>query len=148
MNRPGPKLRVYPESEVSLVRSEYERGKTIAEVAAMLGRSGKYVSCIMNRAGIQARVPKNLVQFGERNPNWKGDKCGKDALHSRLYTRFGKPTKCSVCGTTSAKVIEYANLSERYLSIYDFAPMCRSCHCKHEGRGVRLSAAAKKARRA
>lgn len=146
MTRPGPKQKLYPESEVERVRHRYEKGDSVLEVAGLLGRSRKYVQCLMKRHGIATRIARNFKQYGEANPNWKGDDCGYSALHSRLYTRFGKPTACSVCGTRSAKRFEYANLSQSYLGIYDFAPMCTSCHSKQERRGVRMNAriAAKK----
>ena len=70
--------------------------------------------------------------MGDKNHQWKGDSASKYAFHRRLYSRLGKPSKCSVCGTTDAEHYDYANLTGNYEDISDYAAMCRSCHWKFD----------------
>lgn len=128
----GAKPKTYPEKTVIAVRSLYENGSTQDEIAAKLGMTQKVVFNVMRRHGIKSRVPAKRDQWGENNPTWKGNDAGKQALHRRLYSRFGKPSKCSVCGTEEAKHYDYANLTGRYEDLDDYTPMCRSCHWKYD----------------
>ena len=66
---------------------------------------------------------------------WKGDDASKQAFHRRLYSRFGKPVKCTVCGTTDKlKSYDYANLSGEYGDLNDYSAMCRTCHWKYDNK--------------
>ena len=126
----GAKPKVYDASLVATVRSLYERGMTQHEIAKEIGATQKVIWRLMFRNGIKARVAAKRNQTGPANSYWKGDNANYQALHRRLYARFGKPAKCSRCGTESAKQYDYANLSGRYEDINDYLPMCRSCHWK------------------
>jgi hypothetical protein len=130
----GAKPKQYPERFVARVRKLYEAGLTQAEVAREIGRSQKVIWNCMRRHGIEARSAAPREQRGEANPNWKGDEAGKQAFHKRLYALFGKPTRCTACGTTESDHYDYANLSGRYEDINDYAAMCRSCHWKYDGK--------------
>lgn len=73
-------------------------------------------------------LPK-VIKRGDRSPNWKGDHVGKTALHSWVKKNLGKPKKCSVCGTTDAKLYDWANISQEYKrDLSDWKRMCRKCH--------------------
>jgi len=62
---------------------------------------------------------------GSDHPNWKGDRAGYAALHSRVRKLRGGPRKCEVCGTTNpAKRYEWANLTGNYADPQDYARMC------------------------
>lgn len=126
----GSKPKVYPDAMVQDVARLYGGGMTQGEVGAALGVSQKVIWKLMVRSGIKARVAAKRDQTGERNSYWRGDNACYQAFHRRLYTKFGKPTKCAKCGTDSAKHYDYANLSGRYEDITDYLPMCRSCHWK------------------
>jgi len=128
----GAKPKQYHDRFVARVRSLYEAGLTQAEVAAQIGRSQKVVWNCMRRHGISARVAAKRDQWGENNSSWKGDQAGKQAFHRRLYALFGKPSRCTVCGTTDSEHYDYANLSGNYEDINDYAAMCRSCHWKYD----------------
>lgn len=130
--------KAYPPEIVAKVRELYESGLTQSEVGAKVGLSQKVVFNVMQRHGIAARVAAKRDQFGPRNHAWKGDAAGYQALHCRLYSRFGKPRECSVCGTSDAKAFDYANLTGNYTDTSDFAPMCRSCHHRFDGRVANL----------
>lgn len=123
---------------VRKVRDLYRYGRTQAEVAGVLDLSQKAVFGIMRRNGIVARTAAKRDQFGEKNHAWKGDGASYQALHVRLYKRFGKPSQCSVCGTKEAPAFDYANLTGNYTDLSDYAPMCRSCHHKFDGRAANL----------
>lgn len=130
----GAKPKAYDAALVERVRSLYEQGQTQAEVAFTLGLTQKVVWNIMRRHSIAARAATPRDQWGKNNPAWKGDGAGKQALHRRLYARFGKPNRCSQCGTTEATYYDYANLTGRYEDLSDYAPMCRSCHATYDSK--------------
>src|SRR5690606_22478544 len=106
----GAKPKVYDPALVERVRSLYEAGRTQHEVAATLGLSQKVVWNIMRRHSIAARPATPRDQWGPNNSAWRGDDAGYQAFHRRLYSRFGKPNRCSECGTTEAQHYDYANL--------------------------------------
>jgi hypothetical protein len=128
----GRKPKVYDAALVLRVRALYGGGKTQAEIARQLGKSQKVIWNIMRRHNIKARTAAKRDQWGENNHAWKGDSASKYAFHRRLYSRLGKPKKCSVCGTEQARHYDYANLTGKYQDISDYAPMCRSCHWKYD----------------
>lgn len=128
----GAKPKQYHERFVSRIRELYASGLTQSEIAAQVGRSQKVVWNCMRRHGIEARTAAPRNQVGEANPNWRADAAGKQAFHRRLYALHGKPSKCTVCGTTGSEHYDYANLSGRYEDINDYAAMCRSCHWKYD----------------
>lgn len=117
---------------VERVRSLYANGLTQAEVGEQLGLTQRVIFNVMRRNGIKARVAAKRDQWGANNHAWKGDEAGYQALHCRLYSRFGKPGHCNVCGTTDAPAFDYANLTGNYADLDDYAPMCRSCHHKFD----------------
>lgn len=123
---------------VAKVRELYERGLTQPEVGDELSLSQKSIYGIMKRNGIATRKAAKRDQFGPKNHAWKGDAASYQAFHCRLYSRFGKPSLCSVCGTTDAKSFDYANLTGNYADPSDYAPMCRSCHHRFDGRAANL----------
>jgi len=126
------KPKQYAASLVERVRVLYANGASQVEIAEKEGVSQKVVFNLMRNHGIKARPAAKRNQWGEANHMWKGDDASKYAFHRRLYSRFGKPSKCSVCGTTEASHYDYANLSGSYEDLNDYAPMCRSCHWKYD----------------
>ena len=69
------------------------------------------------------------IQVLEKNPYWKGDTAGYQAMHLRVYKQRGRPIKCSACNTEDkTKNFDWANLSGEYSNVMDYSPMCRSCH--------------------
>jgi hypothetical protein len=128
----GAKPKAYDQALVARVRELYAANHTQDEIAAMVGVSQKVIWNLMRRHGIETRVAAKRDQFGPANHMWKGDEATKYAFHRRLYSRYGKPTKCANCGTESAAHYDYANLSGRYEDISDYAPMCRSCHWRYD----------------
>ncbi len=130
----GVKPKRYPDDIVDAVRRLYDGGATQHEIAREIGTTQKVVFNIMRRHEIKARIAAKRNQWGDCNHAWKGEEASIYAFHRRLYTRFGKPSKCTVCGTEDAKHYDYANLSGRYEDIEDYAAMCRSCHWKYDNK--------------
>ena len=140
----GQKPKVYDARTVQAVAQFYASGKTQAEVGAALGLSQKVIWNLMRRHSLPRRTAAKRNQTGENNSYWKGNKAGKQAFHKRLYARFGKPTRCTRCGTTSAKHYDYANLTGHYEDMADYAAMCRSCHWKYDGKISNITKGGKK----
>jgi len=70
-----------------------------------------------------------ISKIANKNPNWKGEKVGYAALHNWIERHYGKPKKCSHCGTEVAKKYEWANISGKYVrDIKDFIRLCDRCH--------------------
>jgi hypothetical protein len=128
----GARPKIYDAELVQSISQLYAVGMTQKEIAEARGVSQKVIWNVMRRHNLIARAAIPRDQSGEANANWKGDEAGKQAFHRRLYSSFGKPTKCSQCGTTEAKHYDYANLNGRYEDLDDYAPMCRSCHAKYD----------------
>lgn len=112
----------------------YNSGLSQIEIAKIISVTQKIIFNAMKRYGLKARVAFKRNQLGENNDSWKGDKAGYAAFHRRLYSKFGKPDICSVCGTKKSKNYDYANLTGKYEDIKDYAPMCRSCHWKYDNK--------------
>jgi len=76
---------------------------------------------------------RKAEMFAEKNPQWKGDEVGYEALHNWIRRHKPKPEFCEGCG----KVPPYdlANISGEYKRyINDFKWLCRKCHMVSDGR--------------
>lgn len=70
--------------------------------------------------------------LGEKNPKWKGDGVGYDALHGWVRRTLGDPLRCSDCG--SSENLEWANVSRKYKRVSsDWIGLCASCHDLFDG---------------
>ena len=104
-------------------------------------RAGKYHP--KRPTGIIMHRPKGIIMnwknkmFGEKNPNWKGDKVGLIALHEWIKNHKPKPDFCEECN--KVKPFDLSNISGEYKrDINDFRWLCRSCHMKEDYKnGVR-----------
>lgn len=73
--------------------------------------------------GHNGRIDKR----GERNPMWKGDEAGINALHVWLNGNYPRAEKCEDCGAEGPT--EYANLTGEYTRRReDYRELCRACH--------------------
>lgn len=72
-------------------------------------------------------------ESGEKNPNWKGDEAGVDALHAWVRRRLPKPRACPRCGADHK--LELASLNHTYRrDLSEWEWMCRSCHSTLDGK--------------
>ena len=129
----GAKPKVYPQEMVEAVLRLYASGMTQDEVALELGTTQKVIWKLMLRHNIPRRPPIKRDQRGPRNTNWKGDKARYAAMHLRVASVRGQPSKCEHCGTTHAKKFEWASLNKRYEDVNDYIRLCGSCHSKMDG---------------
>ena len=65
----------------------------------------------------------------------KGQRTGKsyNSIHRFVAELYGKPNVCEVCGSTSAKTYEWANITGVYeIARANWERMCGSCHAKFD----------------
>lgn len=92
----------------------------------------KNMSSVLINRGI--RPIKRFIGYNEHNPNWKGNDVSYSGLHYWIARKLGKPKKCEKCGTTEAKVYDWANISKEYKrDLLDWIRLCRSCHHRFDG---------------
>lgn len=97
---------------------------------------------VKNKLSKQRRgVPKtevwkksaSLGRLNEKNPMWKGDNAGVDAIHIWVLRNKPKPKFCIDCKKNKPK--DLANISQKYKrDINDFEWLCRKCHMVKDGR--------------
>ena len=76
-----------------------------------------------------------LVKMDSKNPKWKGDKVGYNALHSWISRKLGKALKCQFCGKkkTTPHSVQWANINHSYKRNFtDWIPLCVPCHRKYD----------------
>ena len=72
-------------------------------------------------------------QTGENNFAWKGNNATKRGKHKWIDLQKGKPMKCEICGTTTAKRYDWANIDHKYSrNLEDYIRMCRKCHFAYD----------------
>lgn len=110
--------------------------------AARKGRKASAETRLKISLAHQGKKPKNFEDClakahatpkprGEANPNWKGDEVGYSALLTWVRKQLGKPTRCSACGTISARKYQWKSISgENKRSLDDWVSLCLSCHKK------------------
>jgi hypothetical protein len=78
------------------------------------------------------------AKLGDKNPLWKGDQVGYNALHAWIRRRLPKPPACEICNKPT-KYLDLANISGKYLRrLDDWEYICRVCHMKKDGRRAQL----------
>jgi len=78
---------------------------------------------------------------GEKHPFWKGEEASLESKHCWVKRRLGTPRKCEHCGTTEAKLYDWANKDHKYRRVLsDWIRLCRKCHIKydHENNATKL----------
>jgi|SRR3990167_3891077 len=78
------------------------------------------------------RIGNKWTPVGDKNCKWRGDGAGYESLHRRVYRQRGRPQKCEICGTTTAKHYDWANITGRYNDIWDYKRLCRLCHNRRD----------------
>lgn len=137
----GAPPREYPTELVERVRELYESGMTRAEVQAAIG-IGVKVENIMRRYGIESRPasPRLGMWNGAKNPQWRGDQAGYQALHLRVEAARGKPQHCNRCDRRDGNTrYEWANLNGNYTDVHDYERMCVPCHRTYDAERRRLT---------
>lgn len=88
----------------------------------------------------ETRKKLGLSHLGIKSHFWKGDNAGYFAMHKWVSKWKGCPSVCEVCGTTTAKRYEWANVDHTYKRILeDYIRMCVKCHRNYDkNRGVKI----------
>ncbi len=69
---------------------------------------------------------------GKNHSHWKGE-INYQSTHRWVRALKGNPSKCEMCGTTTAKKYEWANVDHKYRRhSEDWIEMCTSCHAKYD----------------
>lgn len=122
----------YPVGLVEKVREAYlDHGMSMVEVAKHIGVGVKVLQRLMPRHGIARRPAIIRNQRGAANANWKEKNGCYTTFHNRVRSLYGKPKKCTACGTTDQRrSYDWANISGRYDDPSDYKRLCQSCHRK------------------
>lgn len=96
-------------------------------------RGRKFCSYKCKRLTKEDKLKKSISKLGDKNPMWKGDKAGIDAIHIWIRKRLPKPNKCQECKKVPPR--DLANISQKYKRILsDWEWLCRKCHMIKDGR--------------
>jgi len=97
-------------------------------------KKGKCYKCGVETCRKSVISCKPCSKIGIKNPQWKGDDVGYEALHEYIKFRFPKPDHCEFCFKVN-KNLDLANISQKYnRDLSDWEWLCRSCHMKKDGR--------------
>ena len=119
-------------------REQYYKGNKCDKCESPLtikNRSGFCRSCRMlgNKITLgrirpySERLAISISKLGSKNPNWKGDRVGRGALHDWVKEHLPKSDICSRCGLS--KKLDLANVSQKYKrDLTDWEWLCRKCH--------------------
>ena len=125
----------YEPDLVERVRILYEAGQTMREVADATGTTVKVLQRLMPRHGIARRKAGKREQRGENNDCWLGDAAGYSAMHLRVISARGRPSRCACCDTTDPGIrYHWANLTGHYENVNDYARLCPPCHRRLDAR--------------
>jgi hypothetical protein len=129
----------------SVLRFFLKQGKNYNDITEKLKRNKSTISEHVKKRGLDKEfnikrgakkgyMPTNLDSLhvkGEKNPMWKGDNVGYQALHTWVRDRLGKAKKCKQCNST--KNVEWANKSHKYKrDKEDWIQLCRKCHIRYD----------------
>lgn len=79
---------------------------------------------------------------GPNNPRWHGgignryqDQPGYRNLHVDLVKQRGKASLyiCEFADETCKGILTWANISQQYIDVHDFMPLCQSHHLRYDG---------------
>lgn len=130
----GRPARDYPEDTTGRVRELYAAGATVREIGEAIG-PGYRTQTLVERFVAVRRPSGKRDQRGEKNDSWRGDEAGYSAMHLRVITARGRPSRCACCDTTDPAIqYHWANLSGHYEDIHDYARLCPPCHRRLDAR--------------
>lgn len=104
--------------------------------------SAKFCSrrCVRRTAEVKSQL--SLAKSSEKNPMWKGDAAGLDALHIWVAKRLPRPKLCSDCGVKPPLDLANKGVYDRSLENWEW--LCRRCHMVKDGRLTKFLASRKK----
>ena len=90
--------------------------------------------------GLTKYIDERVAKIsGENHYDYKGEKVSYIGLHNWVRKELGTPKKCEHCGTTKARMYNWANRSGEYKrDLSDWLRLCRSCHHKFDNLSVKM----------
>ncbi len=83
----------------------------------------------INNGKAVSEKTRNLISIA----NTKGENSCKEATHLWVAKWKGRPKICEMCGDSSRKFYDWANIDHCYKRILDdYLRMCRTCHRKYD----------------
>lgn len=81
-----------------------------------------------------ANASNTMKESHRRKRELNGDMSGIGGKHDRLRREFGRVRQCENCGTTDAKLYDWANLDHKYNSEdkQSWMRLCRKCHNRYD----------------
>ena len=129
-----------PESRLSvrnhravLCRCECGNEKIIALNKLRSGYT-KSCGCLQKEAARESVSVAHQAKTGKRYDFKPETDLGDEGLHKRLKRDRGMATDypCTYANGTCRGRMEWANISHRYLGVYDFMPLCKSHHARYD----------------
>lgn len=103
-------------------------GKEFKVLTSVLKKGQK--NCSMR---CRATYQKMTFPTGENSWSWKGNRATKYSLHDWVIKHLGRPKKCEICKTESAKKYEWSNKSQKYKrDLSDWQRLCTKCHMVYD----------------
>ena len=83
---------------------------------------------------IKSNFLSRICKLGSKNPQWKGNKVGYNALHDWIRSNNNFDKKCNNCNKSNVW-LDLANKSGKYKrNLSDWEYLCRKCHMTKDGR--------------
>lgn len=78
-------------------------------------------------------LPKRNNPIEDKAYNWRGDSVGYGGIHAWVRRHKGKAAKCTVCGDSRPRYIQWANIDHKYnRNLEDFIELCAKCHRSYD----------------
>ena len=88
------------------------------------------------KCSLKTSIKMSASKIKEKNPQWKGNKVGYNALHSWVKIRLPKTVLCEFCKKNPAYDLANKGIYNRDLINWEW--LCRKCHMTNDGRLEKL----------
>lgn len=111
----GMKMSMKTRAKISKNNAKYWKGKKFSEEH-------------------KRKLRENHANFNsEKSVLWKGENVKNVALHQWVAKHKGRPTRCEMCGDTTKRYYDWANIDHNYKrDLNDYIRLCRKCHRKFD----------------
>lgn len=76
---------------------------------------------------------RHLDRVLESNRRWQAAHPDYMAVHAWVKSQKGRPSLCAHCGSTTAKLYDWANVDHQYRrDLNDWIRLCRPCHVRFD----------------
>ena len=99
---------------------------------------GKIGNCLGQKRTAETKNKQRLIHLGDKNPMWKADEVGYNALHAWVNRNLKKPDTCELCNEVK-EWLDLANVTGIYNRDFNnWQYLCRKCHMESDGRLQKL----------